>query len=34
VGALLFLIGLAVGALLNAIWDDVLELLELFREQR
>lgn len=33
-GALLFLIGLAVGALLNAIWDDVLELLELFREQR
>ena len=33
-GALLFLVGAAFGALVASVWDDLLELLELYREQR
>lgn len=33
-GAILFLVGLAVGALLTSVWDDLMELLEIYREQR
>ena len=32
--ALLFLVGAAFGALVASVWDDLLELLELYREQR
>ena len=32
--AILFLIGLAAGALLRELWNDALELLDLYREQR
>jgi hypothetical protein len=32
--ALLFLIGVALGATLNALWDWVVELFEISREQR
>ena len=31
---LVFLVGTAFGALISAIWDDLIELLELYREQR
>jgi hypothetical protein len=31
---LMFLLGLAAGALLNALWADVVELLDIYREQR
>ena len=33
-GALLFLVGTAFGALVATVWDDLIELLELYREQR
>jgi hypothetical protein len=32
--ALVFMVGVACGALLNALWDDVVELLDLYREER
>jgi hypothetical protein len=32
--ALLLLVGAAVGAVLNEFWKDILQLLELYREQR
>jgi hypothetical protein len=31
---LMFLAGVALGSLLNAVWRDVLELLDLYREER
>jgi hypothetical protein len=32
--ALVFLLGVFFGAALNALWDDVWELLDLYRDQR
>jgi hypothetical protein len=32
--ALMFLFGVAFGALLNALWEDVMDLLDIYREQR
>lgn len=32
--ALMFLIGVAFGALLNALWDDVVDLFDIYRDQR
>jgi len=32
--ALLLLVGAAVGAVMNELWKDILELLELYREER
>ena len=32
--ALMFLFGVAFGACLNALWGDVLELLDLYRDER
>ena len=31
---LVFLVGTAFGALVATVWDDLIELLELYREQR
>ena len=31
---LVFLVGVAFGALITSVWDDLVELLELYREQR
>jgi hypothetical protein len=32
--ALLLVVGVAIGAVMNELWKDILELLELYREQR
>jgi hypothetical protein len=32
--ALVLLVGVAIGAVMNELWKDILELLELYREQR
>jgi hypothetical protein len=32
--ALMFMVGVAFGAALNALWGDVLELFDLYRENR
>jgi hypothetical protein len=32
--ALLLVVGVAIGAVMNELWKDILELLELYREER